>query len=146
MSSGVFRLLVVFEFLLLSGSLAATFGLEDRLPDPLQTYLDSQIDAPSLVESPLGFTSSLAVLMAALASYVGLLMFKNWGRMLMVITFVAGYALVNIDQVPVVDHAFANSLTSLATALSGFILAVAYLHEPIAERFRKAPLPDWTIK
>lgn len=131
-----FRALVIATNL---GSLAAIF---------LSIHLDNgQFDAAyaampevNAFEAYFSNTIVLAITLIGLVSIwigsvVGLLLFKNWGRILTVTTLIISFPCITLLG-PVIEHGLESAINDLLSVCSGIILASMYF-QPISAEFNK---------
>ncbi len=71
------------------------------------------------------------------ASVVGLLLFKKWGRTLTVVSFIASLLCIALLG-PTIEFGLESALNELLAVCSGMILASMYL-QPIAAEFNMQP-------
>lgn len=124
MSETKFRLLVVLQFVISIASIATVF-----LPVGYSQELEAAYAAEPATWLTGGSGLSLVVvglfLLAWLASQIGLLLFKRWGRTLSLYLTLAEFALA-LFQGPVLSSALESTLLDTTMLLWGAILALAY--------------------
>jgi hypothetical protein len=72
-----------------------------------------------------------------IASVVGLLLFKNWGRTITVLSFIIGLPCIALLG-PTIEFGLESALNELLAVCNGIILASMYL-QPISTEFNKVP-------
>jgi len=130
-------------------TLVITTNLGYLLSALLFVYLDSgQLDAAyaampegSDFESYFSNTILAATVLIGIigiwvASVVGLLLFKNWGRTLTVLGFIIGLPCIALLG-PTIEFGLESALNELLAVCYGIILASMYL-QPISAEFNKA--------
>jgi hypothetical protein len=127
-----FRALVVLELVAVLASAAIGVTFPELLPESLSDAYRA-VEGESFVEHSWGWMVALPLVLAALASYVGLLLFKPWGRSLGLLITVAGVALAPMSG-PMVASWLESGLYDLANIAWGGILALAY-YGPVSARF-----------
>lgn len=99
--------------------------------------LPKGIDIESYFSNTVVSVLALVVLIGVwAASFLGLLFFKNWGRILTVIGFIAGLPCIALFG-PTIEFGWESALNELFAVCYGIILAVMYL-QPISEEFNKS--------
>jgi magnesium-transporting ATPase (P-type) len=78
---------------------------------------------------------SIAAVLVWIGSIVGVLMFKNWGRVLTVIGAIVGYPAIAFLG-PSIEFGWESAFNEFANLLFGVILAAMYL-PPISQEFNK---------
>ena len=134
MSPTIFRILIIFSFLLGIASAAIDFIIPNLIPSSVtQAYLN--VPTPVLFENPLGLAFLAALLLLASVSTIGLLFFKRWARMLSLYTTVLGFSLYPFFGLTLASG-WASALSELSTTIWGAVLAIAY-YSSLSERFVK---------
>ncbi len=145
MNKNNFRILVVITFIL-----SVLAGVYDFIwPSEIITQISDyayEIE-PEYSDFQIMIVSVIAVLLlvCAAVSFVGLLLFKNWGRHLYIAGFIIAFPLYPFMGVSVVSGA--NQLIyDLAMVLSGVLIAVCY-YSPISKQFTNKEMDpiDWTV-
>ena len=127
-----FRTLVLLHLIAVLASAIVGVAFPELLPESL-TGAYQAAEAESILERDWGWLLVVPLALAALASYVGLLMFRQWGRSLALLTTVAGFALAPVSG-PVVASWLESGLYDLSNTAWGAVLALAYFG-PISARF-----------
>jgi hypothetical protein len=134
MSETKFRLLVVLQFVISLASIATVF-----LPVGYSQELEAAYAAEPATWLTAGSGLSLVVvglfLIAWLASQIGLVLFKRWGRTLSLYATLGEFALAPF-QGPILSSALESTLLDTTMLLWGAILALAYF-STISNRFER---------
>jgi len=117
-------------------------GFPGLLPEELQHYLKMEHESDLVwTDFPI-IALALLLLLLVIPGYVGLYLWKNWGRTLFLISGILGYGLAPFMG-PYIYSGPAYFFFDLSTVLFGLILGLAWF-SPVAEKFKKPtppPLP-----
>ncbi len=129
----LFRIVVLLSLVLAVMSGTCEFIFPNEIVDKLITY--SFKLKPMDVEVSL-MDIGLLVLMLILfsAALIGLLLFKNWGRIAFILCGVVGFPIIMMNG-PYIASGLSGILYDLSNISSGVILAMMYL-PPISEEFK----------
>ena len=137
----IFRLLIValLAFELAIG--AASYFFNDEALDPAWEVLPETYDLYSLLESNfiVAIFVSVSIIFALLASLVGVLLFKNWGRWIYLGSSILILP-VSIFTGPTIYFGWESTLWDIANMANGAILIALFL-PPISNEFNKSIQP-----
>lgn len=139
MTASRFRVLLAVYCVLFVAGIVVSFlsgGYSQELTD---AYANEP--APPWMDHFWAFLGIVAVLLIAmLASYVGMFFFKAWARMLALVTTIISIALLPFSG-PALSSAAEQTLFETSNILWGVILALAYWSPVVSDRFasRRAP-------
>ena len=117
-----------------------SFVWESTLPPPLQEYLEREQNAEVTAMDFVLLLIWIPLLVAVVASYVGMLRFARWSRPLALATSAVGVVALPLFG-PTVEPGTTTALFHLASMIFGAIVAVAYCSPTAAAWFGDAP-PD----
>jgi hypothetical protein len=121
----IIKILVVLEVLLLLAYLGLSFSLESHLPAVLQQYLNQELESGLSTSDQVALWGGIPVLLCYVASVVGLLLTKAWGKGLYILTAMAGYLLAPFLS-PTIEHAASATVCDLGSVTEGAILALLF--------------------
>ncbi len=129
----LFRIVVLLSLVLAVMSGTCEFIFPNEIVDKLFTY-SFKLKPIDIDVSP--FDIGLLVLMLILfsAALIGLLLFKNWGRIAFILCGVVGFPIIMMNG-PYIASGLSGILYDLSNISSGVILAMMYL-PPISEEFK----------
>jgi hypothetical protein len=117
------------------GSVIVFWLTESSLPEPLREHLKEQQNAdPTPMEWAL-LAIGVPLVVAGIASFVGMLRFRHWSRPLAVGTSVTSVLLLPAFG-PTVEPGVVTGLNYVSSMLFGAVLALAY-YSPAAEWFER---------
>ena len=132
-----FRVLLTWSWVVILVGVVVDIATESILPEPLQEYLELQYNEEWSRETLLLLGVGIPLIVAVVASYVGLYRFKRWGRTLWLWAGVVG-CIVTPAFGPAIYSAWAEPIYFPETALYGVILALAYV-SPVAQLIEGEP-------
>ena len=121
------------------GGIASLF-FESTLPPPLREYLEREQNAEVTAMDFVLLLIWIPLLVAVIASYVGMLRFARWSRPLALATSALGVVALPLFG-PTVEPGTTTALFHLASMVFGALVAVAYCSPTAAAWFGDAP-PD----
>jgi hypothetical protein len=114
--------------------------LRSSLPEPLATFLESQDAARDwTTRDSISGILAAAWSLAWVGSFVGLWRLRHWGRLLYTATTIAGVLITPLLD-PIVSHALAYTVGSVAITLGGVVLALIWFSN-LSGEFSRAPAP-----
>ncbi|MCA1594701.1 MAG: hypothetical protein LC754_19140 [Acidobacteria bacterium] len=122
MSKRTFRLLILLHWLLVIPTVFIAVLTKKSLPVELVAFMDAQAKAPA------GFARELAgwlYVAATFVGWVGLLLFKNWSRSLVLLCYVIGLVFL-ANRMAYVRSGWVDAMLNLITTLGGAIFALMY--------------------
>ena len=128
----IFRILVVLSLVLSTVSVVWDFIFPNEIVNKLMIYF-FELKPVDIEVSSIDIISSVAMLFLMLAALVGLLLFKNWGRIAFILCGVVGYPVIMMSG-PQISSGVSGVLFDLSNITSGVILAMMYL-SPVSEEF-----------
>lgn len=121
-----FRSLLTWSWIVLLVGGVLDTATESALPEPLRDYLEGQYDEEWSRRDVLLMCIGIPLIVAVVASYIGLYRFKRWGRSLWLWTGVGGCVLTPLLG-PSVYSAWVEPFYFVATVLYGVILTLAFV-------------------
>jgi len=131
-----FRAVVILPAMTSIIGLIASTASEAHLPATLRDYLEAQRSAELTLREWIAFALFIPLLLAAVASVVGLLRFSNWSRPLAVVQSALSIFLLPLIG-PTVESGTVTALFQLSAVLWGAVLALAFW-SPAAAWFEPA--------
>lgn len=128
-----FRLLVLFNALLIPAAMFVSTYDARLLPPPLQAWLASRAYGVITGLQSLAGTVSFGAFVALCIGLLGMLAFQRWARALTLWSTLVLYLPMPLSEATVLSG-FAYTLDSVAAVLWGVLLAVAYW-SPVAAEF-----------
>lgn len=131
-SKSMFRVLVISILIVTFGSIFVDNFINNPVASNVLTYSENV----NKIKQPIffGMMSIISITIMLIGS-VGLLLFKKWGRILYILSWVFYFALYSGTQVFVLTP-ISSFLSDIGSLGEGFILALAYF-SPISEYFNK---------
>ena len=121
------------------GGIASLF-FESTLPPPLREYLEREQNAEVTAMDFVLLLIWIPLLVAIIASYVGMLRFARWSRPLALATSALGVLALPLFG-PTVEPGIVTAWLHLSSMVYGAVLAVAYCSPTVATWFGDLP-PD----
>jgi hypothetical protein len=134
-SRGYFRGLILLYVALILAEIAVAIFAPTGYSKALSEAFESEPQPILLDNDGLMLAIALPVAAAALAGIVGLFLFKGWGRLLSVVSTIAGL-IVLVFTGPTLYGAAEYMFWEASTLLWGAILALAY-YSPVAIHFER---------
>lgn len=137
----IFRLLIVGLLVFELAIGATSYFFDSDALDPAWEVLPETYDWYPLLESNLIVTIfvSVSIILALLASLVGVLLFKNWGRWLYLGSSILILP-VSIFTGPTIYYGWESALWDIANMANGAIILAMFL-PPITSEFNKSIQP-----
>ena len=131
-SRKLFRILVLLSLILTVMSGICDFIFPNEIVEKLFTY-SFELQSIDIEVSLLDVGLLVLMLVLLLVALIGLLLFKNWGRIAFILCGVVGFPIIMMNG-PYIASGLSSVLYDLSNISSGVILATMYL-SPISEEF-----------
>ncbi|MCX4030235.1 hypothetical protein H0A36_26490 [Endozoicomonas sp. SM1973] len=133
----IFRLAVIGLLVFELAISVALYFFDDGALDPAWEILPQAIDWQSYLESNLTISiiAGLSLIIVLLASLVGMLMFKSWGRWLYLISTLLIFP-VTIVTGPTIYYGWEVALWDIVNMVNGAIMLAMFL-PPISNEFNR---------
>ena len=129
-ASTALRVSVVAEWSLVAATVALSLLREDLLPEPLRDWVADEATRESTGFERGLLVVSVVALIAHLAASVGLLQLRRWAAWLYLATTALVYVIAAFLG-PTVDDALGATVSELATAFSGAVIALAFFTDAL---------------
>jgi hypothetical protein len=140
-ASTALRTAVVAEWVLLISGVILSFMLESRLPQPLQAWLEQELEAPMEGVDVIVFAGFMLAISTMLVATVGFLLLQRWARWVYLAALASGY-LVYPFSGPTVEHALADMADDLSLICCGFIIGLAFFSDALKGTGSSESPPD----
>jgi len=127
------RTAIVFEWLFGLAMIVLSFALERFLPEALREYVALDAESPIAIGELLLLPLAILLLIATLASSIGLLLLQRWARWSYLASVVLGCVITPFLG-PTVEHSLTDTFDRIATTLSGLVIGIAFFSDAIPER------------
>jgi len=112
-------------------SIGLSFIMESSLPELLQSYIAWELEQDISVQDWIVLYVGIPLILVAIASSIGLFLYKPWAKWPYIISTLVGLVLVAFIG-PTVEHSYSMVFDYLGTGADGFIIAILLLTDAVA--------------